>query len=70
MKAIQSLEVSTKELKQVDPESGKTIERVNRQAIHGLEKSLAAVEERISEFIKADESLNKHFDLIYRKRCW
>jgi transposase len=64
MKAIQSLKVSTKELKQVDPESGKTVERVNRDAIRGLEKSLLAVEEKISEFIKADENLNKQFDLI------
>jgi len=64
MKAVQSLQVSTKELKEVDPESGKTIARVNREAIHGLEKSLSAVEETISEFIKADENLTKQFDLI------
>lgn len=64
MKAILSLQVSTKELKQVDPESGKTIERVNREAIHGLEKSLVVVEEKISEFIRADENLNKQFDLV------
>lgn len=64
MKAIQSLRVSTKELKQVDPESGKTVERVNREAIRGLEKSLDAVEEKISEFIKGDENLNRQFDLI------
>jgi len=42
------LRVSTNKLKQVDPESGKTIERVNREAIRGLEKSLDAVEERIA----------------------
>ncbi|WP_276373352.1 IS110 family transposase [Chryseolinea sp. H1M3-3] len=64
MKAIQSLQVSTNELKQVDSESGKTVERVNREAIRGLEKSLQAVEEKITEFIKADEDLNKQFDLI------
>jgi len=64
MKAIQSLQVSTKELRQVDVESGKTIERINREAVHGLEKSLNAVEEKISEFIKADENLSKQFDLI------
>jgi transposase len=64
MKAIQSLQVSAHELMQVDPESGKTIERVNRQAIHGLEKSLSTVEEKITEFIQADEYLNKQFDLI------
>ncbi|MEJ1242562.1 IS110 family transposase [Chryseolinea sp. T2] len=64
MKAIQSLQVSTNELKQVDPDSGKTVERVNRDAIRGLEKSLQAVEEKITEFIKADDHLNKQFDLI------
>jgi len=32
----------------VDPESGKTIERVNREAIRGLENSLQAVEEKIT----------------------
>jgi len=64
MKAIQSLQVSTNELKQVDPESGKTVERVNREAFRGLEKSLLAVEAKITEFIKADENLNQQFDLI------
>ena len=64
MKSIQSLRVSTNELKLVDPDSGKTIERVNREAIRGLEKSLHAVEDKIAEFIQADENLNKQFELV------
>ena len=64
MKALQSLRVSSNELKLVDPESGKTIERVNREAIRGLEKSLQLVEDKITQYIQADENLNKQFELV------
>jgi transposase len=64
MKALQSLRVSSNELKLVDPESGKTIERLNREAVRGLEKSLQLVEEKITHYIQADENLNKQFELV------
>lgn len=56
--------MSTKELQQVDSQSGKTIERINRDAIRGLEKSIQSVEEKIAEFIQADENLNQQFELV------
>lgn len=64
MKAIQSLQVSTNELKLVDPQSGKTIEQVNRKALRGLEESLQVVEEKTIEFIQADENLKHLFELV------
>lgn len=64
MKAIQSLRVSTQELAEADPQSGKTIEQVNREALRGLEKSLQAVEQKMTEFIQADENLSKQFELV------
>jgi transposase len=64
MKSIQSLNVTTKELIKVDQQSGKTIEHINRDAIRGLEKSIHSVEEKIAEFIQADENLSRQFELI------
>jgi len=64
LKALHSLKVSLKELLSVDPESGKTLEKVNKDAIRGLEKSLEQVEEKMSEFIEKDEELKRKYDLL------
>lgn len=64
LKALHSLKVSLKELLLVDPDSGKTMEKVNKDAIKGLEKSLEQVEEKMSEFIEKDEDLKKKYDLL------
>ncbi len=48
----------------VDEASGKTLQRVNKDAIQGLEKSLELVEERMSEFIEQDGELKKKYDLV------
>jgi transposase len=64
LKALHSLKVAIKELLKVDTESGKTLEKVNKDAIKGLETSLEQVEEKMSEFIGQDEELKRKYDLL------
>jgi transposase len=64
LKALHSLKTSLKELLSVDPVSGKTLEKVNKDAIKGLEKSLEQVEEKMSEFIEQDSELKRKYDLL------
>ncbi len=64
MKALQSLKVSAQELEQFDPTAGKVIDKVNREAIRGLEKSLDKVDEQILAYINQDESLKQKYDLM------
>lgn len=64
MKALQGLRTSTEELKQFDPATGKEIERVNREAIRGLEKSLDKVDEQILLSISQDQELKQKYDLM------
>jgi transposase len=64
LKALHSLKVSVKELLKVDTESGKTLEKVNKEAIQGLETSLEQVEEKMAEFIEKDEELQRKYDLL------
>lgn len=63
-KALQSIQSTVKEMLSIDAASGKTLERVNKDAIKGLEKSLEQVEQRMSEFIEGDEELKKKYDLV------
>jgi transposase len=51
MKALQMLRTSAEELKQFDASTAKVVDKVNREAIHGLEKSLDKVDEQILTFI-------------------
>ncbi len=46
LKALHSLKVAIKELLKVDTESGKTLEKVNKQAIQGLQTAWEQVEEK------------------------
>lgn len=64
MKALQGLRTSAEELKQFDPATGKEIERVNREAIRGLEKSLDKVDEQILLSISQDQELKQKYDLM------
>jgi transposase len=64
MKALQGLRTSVAELKQFDPSSGKLVEKVNRIAIRGLEKSLDKVDEQILSYISEDQELKKKYDLM------
>jgi transposase len=64
LKALQSLRTSCEELKQVDPASGKDIERVNRKALRGLEESLDKVDEQILSNISQDQELKQKYDLM------
>jgi transposase len=57
LKALHSLKVSIKELLKVDTESGKTLEKVNKEAIKGLENSLEQVEVKMAEFIEQDSEI-------------
>jgi transposase len=64
LKAIQSLRTSCQELMQVDPVSGKQIQRVNREALRGLDNSLDKVEEQILEAIGRDQRLKQTYELV------
>lgn len=64
MKSLQGLRTSAEELKQFDPATGKEIERVNREAIRGLEKSLDKVDEQILLSISQDQELKQKYDLM------
>ena len=64
MKSLQALRTSVEELKQFDPATGKDIERVNRDAIRGLEKSLDKVDEQILTNISEDQGLKQKYDLM------
>jgi transposase len=64
IKALKSIKTVVKEMLSIDTASGKTLERVNKDAIKGLEKSLEQVEEKMSEFIEKDEELKKKYELV------
>lgn len=64
MKALQSLCTSADELQQFDPSTGKEIDRINREAIRGLEKSLDKVDEQILSHIGEDDTLKQKYDLM------
>ena len=64
MKALQAIRTSAEELKQFDASNAKLIDKVNREAIRGLEKSLDKVDEQILTFISKDESLKQKYDLM------
>ncbi len=64
MKSLQGLRTSAAELKQFDPATGKEIERINREAIRGLEKSLDKVDEQILASISQDQELKHKYDLM------
>ena len=64
MKALQSLRTSAEELKQFDTSNAKVIDKVNREAIRGLEKSLDKVDEQILSYISEDQSLKEKYDLM------
>ena len=64
MKALQTLRTSAEELKTFDASTAKVIDKVNREAIRGLEKSLDKVDEQILSFIGEDETLKQKYDLM------
>lgn len=64
MKSLQGLRTSMEELKQFDPATGKEVERINREAIRGLEKSLEKVDEQILTHISQDQELKSKYDLM------
>jgi transposase len=64
MKALQALQTSAEELKQFDESTAKLLDKINREAIRGLEKSLDKVDEQIIKFISEDEALKQKYDLM------
>jgi len=64
MKALQTIRTSVEELKQFDASTAKVMDKVNREAIRGLEKSLDKVDEQILRYISEDESLKQKYDLM------
>ena len=64
MKSLQSQTVAINELMRVDQKAGKEIERVSRQAIEGMKKSLEKVESKMEELINIDKNLRALYQLI------
>lgn len=64
MKSLQGLRTSAEELSQFDPSTGKEIQRINREAVRGLEKSLDKVDEQILIIISQDQELKQKYDLM------
>jgi transposase len=64
MKALQTLRTTAEELKAFDASTAKLIDKVNREAIRGLEKSLDKVDEQILTFIGEDDALKQKYDLM------
>jgi transposase len=58
-------ETYLKELKAInDKATQKTLEQVYKTAVEGLKKSVGAIEKHIKELIKADDTLQKSYDLL------
>lgn len=64
MKALQGLKTTVQELMEIDAAAGKAIERINREAVRGLEKSLDKVDEQILAQISQDQELKQKYDLM------
>nr|WP_170863814.1 hypothetical protein [Reichenbachiella agariperforans] len=63
-KGLQSQTVAINELTKVDPKAGREIERVSRQAVEGLKKSLVKVEEKMEELVSIDKQLRALYQLV------
>lgn len=64
MKVLQTLRTTAEELKAFDASTAKLVEKVNRDAIRGIEKSLDKVDEQILTFISQDDTLKQKYDLM------
>ncbi|WP_420583032.1 IS110 family transposase [Reichenbachiella sp.] len=64
MKSLQSQTVAINELMRVDQKAGKEIERVSREAIAGMKKSLEKVESKMEELVTIDKNLRALYQLI------
>lgn len=64
LKSLQTIRTSSEELKQFDSSTAKLMDKINREAIRGLEKSLDKVDEQILTFIGEDETLKQKYDLM------
>lgn len=64
MKAKQSLATTAQELKQFDATSAKLIDKINREALRGIDISLDKVDEQIISHIQDDEQLKQKYDLM------
>jgi transposase len=62
-KAIQSINVSVRELAQVDKRAGSELAKLNKAALEGLRKSKTAIEKRMQELISSDAELKQIFML-------
>jgi transposase len=68
-KAYQALNISTKELAQIDKSMGKEQLKLNTPALSGLLKSKAKIEARMTELIMGDAELKKLYQLITSVKC-
>jgi len=68
-KAYQSLNISIKELTQIDKSMGKEQLILNAPALAGLLKSKAKIEARMTELIMEDAELKKLYQLITSVKC-
>jgi transposase len=63
-KAIQSINVSVRELSRVSKTTGGELAKLNKAAIQGLLKSKAAIEKKMQELISSDPELKRIFELV------
>ncbi len=63
-KSYQAIKVSIREMERVDKATGKELAKLNKAAISGLQKSKAAIENRILKLISGDEELKEIFALV------
>lgn len=68
-KAYQALNVSIKELTQLDKSMGKELAKLNSYALKGLLKSKEKIEMRMTELICQDPDLKKLYQLITSVKC-
>ena len=63
VKSKKVLTIPINELKSIDPKNGALLEKVNRDSLKGIEKSLEKIEKLIEKIIKEDDQLSKNFEL-------
>ena len=64
IKAKQTLLVPIREMKQFSNQEAKFFERLNKQAVNGIEKSIEKIEQEINATVSADAQLQKQTGLL------
>ena len=63
-KSLSILQIPLQEMKEIDPTTGKMLEKANKNAVSGIESSIEKIEELILSIINSDENLKRLFELV------